>query len=201
MRQGNSRDRLIPPVALRMAAAYLLATSGLLLAQPIEAVLEWGGVNTPQRIAANSSHVFVTEPDGTIKKFDHDGLLVREWTIPSQAALAIDIGPGGLIYIAPPSGGRIYKYTEEGDLVDSFIADGLQAMYDLALDKNGTIYAISFTKVFKVSQDGELLTSWGDTHGQPGFIYRASGIAVSPSGDVFVSDSDDETILHFDSYA
>ena len=113
----------------------------------------------------------------------------------------IDVGPDGNVYLTEFSGGRVFKFSPDGDELarwggppgpDEFPMPGqLLAPTGIAVDAEGFVYVAESGahRVQKFTADGELVTSWGKGGtGGDGLFLSAMGVDISADGRVYVAD-------------
>ena len=98
----------------------------------------------------------------------------------------------------------VQVYDSRGNLVRSWGEDVIQAAHYLKIDHEGMIWVADVGKhvVMRFTPEGKLLKTLG-TPGQPGcdqtHLNRPTDMAISPAGDVFVTDGyGNNRVVHFD---
>lgn len=197
------------------AAALLALTTPALRAQPFQLIRQWGTAGSgpgqfgyPRGIAlSREGHVYVTDEfNGRVQVFDETGNFLFQFGTPGSgpgqlgAPFAITLGPDENVYVTdfldPP---RLHKFSSTGSFLADIPLDGGFVARDVAADAAGNLYiaAEEVHKIFKLARDGSFLTSWGSNGSGPGQFQFPQGVAIGPTGDVFVSDH--EKIQKFDS--
>jgi DNA-binding beta-propeller fold protein YncE len=120
----------------------------------------------------------------------------------------VAVNGAGEVYVADTYGARIQKFSATGEFLmqwGSFGTDPGQFGYPsgIALDASGNVYVTdvhtdgAHSRVEKFSASGTYLTAWGSFGTGDGQFGSPSGIAVAHSGDVYVSDIDNQTVQRF----
>lgn len=124
--------------------------------------------------------------------------------------MAID-ETGGVLYVADTLHARIKKFSPSGDLIPDWKAtqNGLDeltfpTLQGVAVGEDGAVYAVVLvpaqpggSHIFKLAPNGRLLRSWGPLGAGAAEVNRPRGIALGPSGDVFVADTNNHRVLMF----
>lgn len=144
----------------------------------------WSAATNP------SGDVYVTDHQNhRIQKFDGDGTFLLKWGGPGTGDGQFDQGPSGLavdasgiVYVA--SDARVQKFTADGLFMGTF--DAFVAYIDV--DQAGQFaYGVAGTLVFQYANDGTFIRSWVTPSGTGGGV-SLRGVAVGPSGNVYVVD-------------
>lgn len=184
-----------------------------------------GKFNDPRDVAVSSRgniyildrgnlRVQVYQADGTLLNFPkwqkRFGSEPGQW---SNEVLGIAIDPRtDTVYIADSDNKRIARYSVEGNLLGlwdgSHTGDGIAiAPFDVAVDGAGYVYAAVFAttiagdgleyRLYKFDPQHDTAVRWG----KEGQNYVPFGepqrLAVSASGEVYLPDSDNHHVLHF----
>lgn len=145
-----------------------------------------------------------------VQVFSTDGAYLRYWTINNTATgIAVsDIGdvfsPSGYAFVAQTNSAGIFKYTLSGGQRKQFGNDNayppstdpgkLTSTYQMAIDRFNHLYVLdSHTmggkyNVQKFDTDGNYIDRFGGYGTENGQFKASVGIALDPSGNVFVSD-------------
>ena len=168
---------------------------------------------SPLGVATDSSGcVYVVDyQNNRVEKFDSNGNYILQFGGGPSSDPGKFHGPicvavyGSTVYVTDQGNHRIDLFGTDGTYKTSWGVSGLVAPYGIAVDSTGNVYVTDpwgtqYTDrlgyVFKFSSYGTLLKYWGTTewstdgNGDNGKFWRAHGIAVSPSGYVYVADSD-----------
>ncbi len=146
-----------------------------------------------------------------IQKFDNDGVFLDlMWGTPGNGpgdfgephALTID-GKGN-VFVTDTSNDRIQKFTSKGEFINQWgsLSTRESAMDypgDVAVDADGNVYVADTlnSRIQKFASDGQFIKTWGqEGRGDPNLFVSPEGIAVSPSGEIYVADtySGDESV-------
>ncbi len=180
-------------LAVTLFAAWGTPASG----QPIDFILEWAAPGWSRGIAADGQRVLVVEQhDAMVWVFDHYGMLVDNWggqgSDPGHfgGPWGVEIGPDDRVYVADRQNNRVQKLTFEGVSLAVFEVAGA-VIFDVALNAGGDIFLTDNEghRVVKLDRSGSVITTWGSLGGDDGQFVGPRGIAVGPSGDVYVSSS------------
>ncbi|MBI2755499.1 MAG: TIGR03663 family protein [Chloroflexi bacterium] len=147
-------------------------------------------------------------PDGSII-FGRSAEGASVLTDPKNVAVA----PDGRIYVAEGRAGRITAFNPDGTIASSWgsfgAGDGqLQEPWGVAVAPNGDVYVADTWnhRVQRFDASGKPLAKWGsldDAKGladgsKPSAFWGPRSIAISPSGEVYVSDTGNKRIQVFD---
>jgi DNA-binding beta-propeller fold protein YncE len=140
-----------------------------------------------------SGNVYVADTGNyRIQKFTSTGTFLLQWgssgTNPGQfqSPVGIATDASGNVYVADQLT-RIQEFTSDGLFITSWSTG---ACY-IAIDPEGNIYATdNISAVWKFSPSHDLLTEWGTLGSGNGQFRYPTGIAVDPSGNIFVADPD-----------
>lgn len=133
--------------------------------------------------------------DYSVKKFDAGGTFITEWgeqgIDPGElnAPSGIDVGPDGRVFVADQINYGLHVFSSDGAFIDEW-EFAVSGSVDVAVDADGYVYVVGINdQVMKFSPDGALVLTWGGTGNGDGQFLVATGIAVSPAGYVYVSDT------------
>ena len=125
---------------------------------------------------------------------------------PPQAVAGIAVDRDGRIWCAQRGEEPIQVYTTAGDLVCSWGRGQFSAPHALRIDGQGNVWASDFEQhtVRKFTPEGRLLMTLG-VAGQAGddqsHFNRPTDVAVTPAGDIFVTDGyGNRRVVHFDGH-
>ena len=175
--------------------------------------LNWGGLEDPDFYALRLNADGTPDDDSDVTDFGEGGVATVDWNGRSDHANAIALGPRGRVYVggltAPDSGQRdvaIAALTRDGELDDSWSGDGRvrtsfpgpsdDGVYELAVESDGKLVAVSFGngegfKVARYLPNGQLDPSFGGD----GLIIRpmsqnsggmVSSVALQPNGRIVI---------------
>jgi DNA-binding beta-propeller fold protein YncE len=141
---------------------------------------------------------------GRVQKFSSDGALIMQWSTndheidPEQGSApgGVAVDAEGRVYVADMYGGSIRVYASTGSYLTQWnlrLAAPSAAPRGVAVDAIGDVYvadssASYATGVFKYAQDGTLLTRWSTVGVGDGNFNIVHRLAVSASGEVFVTE-------------
>jgi DNA-binding beta-propeller fold protein YncE len=166
---------------------------------------KWGVGNlSPVGIASDSlDNIYVTAIDNganIVIKFSNEGAFISRWTVASpnpqvdtQNAIAIDTANN--VYVS--SNNRIFKYTNDGQLLFSWGSSGtsqgeFNQIVGMATDSMNNVYVVEKYnyRIQKFTSNGDFITSWGaNCQGHLVFCSEPQGIAIDPiSNTVYVTE-------------
>ena len=100
----------------------------------------------------------------------------------------------GNIYVAELDN-RVQKFSGNGEYITEF---NISAR-DIAIDSAGNIYATVNDSIQKFNSAGTRLNTWGSTGTENGYFNFPTGIALDSSGNIYVSDMENNRIQKLDS--
>ena len=185
----------------------------------------WGWTEVAAVAADSQDRVYVfNRGEHPVMIFDRQGTFLRAWGEGLFArAHGLFIGPDDALYCTDDLDHTVRKFTPEGRLLltlgtsgqpsdtgatsidyRTIVRAGPPFHYptNLALSPAGEIYitdGYGNARVHKFSADGRLLFSWGEPGTGPGQFHVPHGIAVDPTGTVFVADRENSRIQLFTS--
>ena len=163
-----------------------------------------GAIHAPARVAADADGtVYVTDPRaGQVVVFDAFGRPTAAWTRLGQP-LAVAVSPAHTVYVADEPTGRVSAFDAQGNLLyalgagpGEFQLPGHLAA-DPAIDR--TVYvADSKANLIKIYSGASLVTQFGGSGAGTGQFDFPAGIYVSPAGELFVVDQNNDRVQVFD---
>jgi streptogramin lyase len=166
-----------------------------------------------------SGYLYVTEADKmSIKKYDPDGKLIKEWSpetiegmdnFPSVSHL-LAVDDAGNVYASQWSGITIWKFPFQGDTVSKFQMappprEGrFQNPGGLTIDKSGNIYAVDSADIVwgspsvqKFGSNGRFMAIWGGQKATETVFKCPVSVAVDMSGNTYVTDEGNHLVHKF----
>jgi sugar lactone lactonase YvrE len=175
------------------------------------------GVDSKDRVylfTRGEPRVIVYEPDGTFARSWGEGFFTAR-------THGITIAPDDSVYCVDEGAHVIYKFTPEGELLQTIGNRGVPSDtgYDgrtlesirpgagpfnrptnLAIAPSGDLYVsdgYGNARVHRFSADGTLIQSWGEPGTGPGQFMLPHGVGVAADGRVFVADRENDRIQIF----
>ncbi len=197
------------------AASVSLATAGPAAADDLELLNEWGSAGSAPGQFANpgdlqiapSGNLVVSDSDNRrIQVFSPDGNLVSIIGTPGSGpgqfsrTSGIAIQDDGTMYVFDNGNGRVEVFDAAGTYVRQFLPP-LDFYAGVALDPSQTsLYLVDYqgSIIDHVSTAGTVIGRYSGPGAGDGQLQRPQGIAVSPSGGVYVADRDNNRVEVFD---
>lgn len=185
---------------------------------------DWGKLSEPFDAAVGpKGHLYVTDArQQKVFKFDREGQLILHWGDADrfEKPTGITVSADGLVYVSDYDSDHILKFTEDGTFITKWGRSGsgkgeFDSPSGLAVDATGHLYVTDLYnhRVQKFTNNGTFLLSWGTEgkvnnvrsalnflfgEGKEKEFYYPAKIAISPDGEVYVSDSYNNRIQVFD---
>ena len=152
--------------------------------------------NRPTDIAVTANgDFFVGDGYGNsrIVKFDKDGKFLLAWgkkgtgdgefNIPH----AVRLDSKGDVYVADRDNRRIQVFSQDGKYIRQF---GGFSPFGLFITPDDLLFVADgrANKIFKMTNEGKVIASWGTTGAKPGNYHEPHGITVGRDGAVYVSE-------------
>lgn len=143
-----------------------------------------------------------------ILKYTDTGVLITRWDWATEAwggPLRMDVGPDGTLYAAAGGEDSIYRFSLNGQLLNSWPvapaqdgAAGYSAPLGVAVTADGTVWTVHNGKTLRgFSANGTLLAEILYQGTEPGEIQGPGGLAVGPAGEIFVADTGNHRVQVF----
>jgi len=113
---------------------------------------------------------------------------------------AVAVDPAGFVYVTDISLRRVQKYTTDGTFITQWgMGSSLVWASGAAVGPNGDVFVTNYAgvQVLQFTSGGTLLTSWGSSGSGPGQFNGPYGVAVSSSGDIYVTDRGNHRVQRF----
>jgi uncharacterized protein (TIGR03663 family) len=154
-------------------------------------------------------------PRDTVLQSQPDGINVYGKTSNGLPALSdpknVAVGPDGRIYVVEGKPARVSIFNTDGSFAGSFGGPGqgdgqFQEPWGIAVAPDGNIYVADTWnhRVEYFDQNGKFLGKWGrlgdakgSTTSDPGVFWGPREIAISPAGEVYVTDTGNKRIQVF----
>lgn len=160
-------------------------------------------------VVADSGEFFVVQGhqpgqrgDPRVLKFAADGTFLKSWggkgSEPGrfQVAHGIDIDADGLLWVTDRENLRIQLFDQDGAFVRQIAYAGLPCGIDIG---ERFIFMVNgFTgQILQLDLDGKVLAAMGQPGTNPGEFGEAHYVAVSPRGEIYVSDTVNRAVQKF----
>jgi DNA-binding beta-propeller fold protein YncE len=176
---------------------------------------EWSGeshlLNQPNDIAMNSDgDLFLVEGhtpglgrgDARVLKFDREGNFIKTWggkgTGPGQFNVAhgIAVDSHGLLWVADRENQRIQIFDADGNYIREIKVAGLPCAMEIGRDY---VYMVNgfAGQLVRMDLDGKILAVVGEKGTGLGEFGEAHFLAVSPKGDIYITDSENHNVQKF----
>jgi DNA-binding beta-propeller fold protein YncE len=179
-----------------------------------------GQFNEPWGIAVDAAGaIYVADTwNGRIQAFDADGTFMRSWgyynttngelgdpyALFGPRGLAID--NGGNVLVADTGNKRILRFTPDGSFVDQAGGGGVilgrfEEPTDLAVDpRDGSVYVADNwnRRIQKLDSSLQPISEWPVPGWESREIYHKPSIAVTGTGDVYITDPEYYRVIVFD---
>ncbi len=169
---------------------------------PVTAWTGYGAVSfsAPEGIAVDGpGNVYVADTgNNKVEEFDLNGNTLAQWSGNDSGYTSFDqpsavAAAGGNVYVADAGNEIIRAYSNLGSGTPAFAPVTTVSgsdLFGLAVDGSGNIYAADGfpnSQVEVYSNTGSLLTAWNGSSG-PYAFFIPDGIALTPAGDIWVTD-------------
>ena len=161
-----------------------------------------GHIVRPAGIAIDhNSNIYVKDYyTNIVIKFDSNGNLITKWgyfgsdngQLNSPGGIAVD--SNGNVYVSDYNRNSVIKFDSNGNLITKWTVSNPE---DLTVDPNGNVFVTNYIGVLKFDSNGNLITKWGSFGSGNGQFIGSSGIAVNSTGNVFVTDGENNRIQVF----
>ena len=156
------------------------------------------------RLAVDSnSNVYVTDQNShEVAKIDPEGNVISKWGCAGNAdglfnlPGSIAVNQSGHMFVADLWNYRIQSFDSDGKYISKWGSEHLFAIQNLASDSSGNLYVVS-DEVQKYDPHGKIICRWGSTGSGDGQFQFPTAIAVGPSGNIYVADSDNSRVQKF----
>ena len=200
----NSRS-----LALAACAAALFLLAPAVASANLTLLNQWGSAGTgpgqfqlPSGVAVDrSGNVYVADSNNDrVQRFDSNGNFLGSFGAPGvfNGPGHMGIDPQGNPIVVDEGNYRVVKYSPAGQLLVQYGSFGggpgqfSGNPHGAATDAAGNVYAVDVGgggKINVYAPDGTFLRTWGGAGSAPGQFQNPHGIAVSPSGDVYVGNA------------
>ncbi len=157
-------------------------------------------------VDTGNKRVVVFGPNGEpVTSFGSSGLDAGQFDEPVGVAFS----NSGLVFITdtwnqriqvfqPDASGALFTPLRQWD-VSAWYGQSLDNKPFIAVDQNGYVYTTDpeSGRVLQFNQDGQFLRGWTDLIGDIPALVMPAGVAVDPSGGLWVSDASADHLIHF----
>jgi DNA-binding beta-propeller fold protein YncE len=194
--EANSDQKLIQPSALSkigsVEAQQELQYSYL---------SEWGSSGTdngqfqlPWSLTLDSSgNVYVVDRNNArIQKFDPNGNFIDKWSMGNLSPVGIARDSLDNIYVTAIDNGAniVTKFSNQGTFISRWNVAGPTPQVDtqnaIAIDTANNVYVSSNNRIFKYTNDGQFLFSWGSFGTSQGEFNQIVGMATDSLNNIYV---------------
>lgn len=144
----------------------------------------------------SGGNVYVADSD-SIRKFSAEGALLAEWGA-SQGILApfaLTVDASDNVYVRDSQQGGILKYSTEGVLLGHWLQSGTKfyegnGVSGITVGADGRVYTCvdATNRIYVYSKEGDFEYAWGCEGKCDGFLETPTGVAVTPKGNILVTD-------------
>ena len=152
--------------------------------------------------------IYTIEVDLRVRRYDRQGNRLASWDVSSLvpdgfagagAFLAVDAG--GAVALARKGTGTICRLTAGGEPAGCATVDDA-AIQGMGLDADGALHIVSSAggvyRLMRLDGEGGIESAWTVKRGAGvGEISELGGMAVSPAGEIFLSDAGSHRVLEF----
>ncbi|GEM_PF-1492654 len=149
-----------------------------------------------------SGNVYIADGQhGRILKTDPNGNVLTSWVVENTNSWPEDaeVGPNGDVYVSSWHLNKIIIYSQSGTKKGEF-PTSVSGPRSIAIDPENNVYVVSSGnhKVYKFLSDGTHKITIGKGYGSSGgYLKHPWGIAVTNTGDIFVSDKNNHRICRW----
>jgi DNA-binding beta-propeller fold protein YncE len=164
----------------------------------------------------SSGNVYSIDANNRIQKFDSNGNFLTKWTGGGAFARGLAADASGDIYVTDTNGDQIVVFDSVGNLLTQWggtgIGDGqFDGPSDVAFSSSGDMYVVEMLnhRVQKFGSAaptptpspacGDFITKWGSQGSGNGEFSFAHAVDVDLSGEVYVTDVNNQRVQVFDS--
>ena len=169
------------------------------------------GLTAPTGVAVNAdgSRIYATQTEGDAQviAFDGSGNPVATLKPPTDVAgnhvpVYVALNPtNGEVYVSDRAAGSIYIYAPDGTYLRTFdpgLALKGWAPLGLSFDTRGNLFVTNLGKPFQAVHEFGPDGAFIQTFGKAGEFNFPNGVAVDPTGNVYITDSNNGRLIIFD---
>lgn len=167
----------------------------------------------PTGVAFGSNgDVFVADgyEHSRVVRFDEEGRFVAAWGERGVGPGQLEVPHGiaadgrGRVYVADRANARVQVFDEDGGVVDVWDDPSLGRPWHVALAPNGRVWVLDGgdqdperprTRVLELSAEGELLSVFDASVGDPPIVHTGHALAIGADGSVYVADLEGQRVV------
>lgn len=158
----------------------------------------------------------VDQVNDRVNRYDASGRFVGRWGTQGSGPGEFDspwdvaVGEGGRVYVTDTGNHRVQIFSASGDFIRAFGVRGaepgqFERPYGIAAASDGSVFVVDSRwlatdpndRVQQFAADGRFIAAWGQPGREPGQFWGARGVAVSPDGEVLVTDNSRGRVQRF----
>jgi DNA-binding beta-propeller fold protein YncE len=137
--------------------------------------------------------VFVVDRNNArIQKFDPNGNFISKWSMRNLSPVGIASDSLDNIYVTAIDNGAniVTKFSNQGTFISRWSVANPNPQVDtqnaIAIDNANNVYVSSNNRIFKYTNDGQLISSWGSFGTNEGDFNQIVGMATDSLNNIYV---------------